>query len=471
MVAGYYITDRSFGYAPIAGTKHAWTEYYDESLEQWKRIDATPPKQEDDEEDTDQEKSGGTGAQEMREQFKDGLTSFEGDDDETGLELTDEQRAQYTNYVKEQIDRLGAEGEINKQAAAEAFLAEHGVTPEEWKVITDYMERANQTKIPKDETIEKTDDSTLGEEWKKFFDLFLVAYRLPAEKRIIQTRQSMGDDVDDAATVGIDVLSGSDDPYGFSKTKQGEREIKLPIDFSNDYLLDMTASMGARDNHGLALKEYQKLFVMSALYHGFQLNQELKYHEGEIPPDGMPVITNHLVSIHGDSRYRELTSGEREITMTQLTELFHVLDKVEQGAGDMVSALSAYRDRLFSTPKMVQKIKAGEMVKTLTILSDGNLWGSACSKESCGYAPNAKETAQSNQLVQEIRAAGVIVNAVGFTEKSRHALMLVDTPNQPNSAAVFATNIGQAVALHHGQMIRSWETIKKAAEYRQLNRL
>ncbi len=472
MVAGYYITDRSFGYTPIAGTKHAWTEYYDQTLGEWKRIDATPPKRDDEEEsDQDEEKSQGSGGDEMREERDDGLTSFEGDDDETGLELTDEQRAQFTEYVKAQFDQLTGEVQTSKLAAAEAFLKEHGVTPEAWKVITDYVERANQTKIPKDQTIEKTDDSTLGEQWEKFFNLFLVAYRIPEKRRTIQVRQSLGSDSSNPSETAIDLLAGSDDPYGYEITKPGEREIKLPIDFSNDYLLDLTASMGARDEYGQALKDYQKLFVMSALYHGFQLNQELKYHEGELPPDGMPFITNHLVSINGDNRYRELTSGEREITMTQLTELFHLLDKVEQGGGDMVGALRAYRDRLFANPEIAQKIKAGEMIKTLTILSDGNLWCKECGKESCSYAPSAKQIAQSRQLIQEVRAAGVIVNAVGFTENSRQALMLVDDTDKPNGAAVIATNIGEAVALHHGQMIRSWETIQKAAEHRQQNRL
>jgi hypothetical protein len=224
--------------------------------------------------------------------------------------------------------------------------------------------------------------------------------------------------------------------------------------------------MEARDRRGYSLREYQKMFVMSALYHGFEINQQLKYFSGELSE--LPFISNHLLSIHGDNKFRELTSGEREITMTQLSELFTLLDQTEQGAGDMVGALEAYIDALMSQPETVTKIMSGKMVKTLTILSDGNLWCSVCGKESCSYSLHVEAAARSKKIVEDLRKVGVIVNAVGFTENSKPVVDIFDTPESPGSAVV-VSDIVEAVAIHHSQMIKSWEVIQKATEFRNLD--
>lgn len=469
MIRGFYVDDRRFGFAPLAGTMHAWTEYYDAGVSQWKRIDATPPKKEEaKEEDQDKEATGGGGGEEMREQVEDGVTNFEGDIESEGLTLDDTQLEQFTQFLGQKFDALSGQEDTAKQQADENFLAEHGITSEEWQRITAYIEQVNQTRIPQAETIDKLEDSTLGQEWEKFFDLFLVAYRLPNKTRRLQVRQSLGADLVDPSSATIDLLSGSDDPYGFELVKRGEQAIKLPIDFSNDFLLDLTASMEATDDFGQSLKEYQKAFVMSSLYHGFAINQQLKYYQGELSE--LPFISNHLVSVHGNNEYRELTSGEQEITMTQLSELCQLLSTTEQGAGNMVGGLQAYRDRLLAQPAMLQKIQLGEMVKTLTILSDGNLWCSSCGQESCRVYLHAESAAQSKKLVQELRGLGVIVNAIGFTETSRPVVSMFEDTTRPGSA-VIASNVAQAVAMHHGQMIRSWETIQKAAEHRRLEQL
>ncbi|MCX6810004.1 MAG: hypothetical protein NTZ65_04665 [Candidatus Berkelbacteria bacterium] len=465
MVTGYYVTDKRFGFAPLAGTKHAWTEFFDITEGIWKRIDATPPKKDDEEEEKEKEEGGSGGGEEMREQKEDGETGYEGETEDEGLELTQDQLEKFNQFLQNKYNEILGSEDTAKQRMQEEFLKEYGISPEEWERVVKYIDEANQTKIPRENTIDKIGDSTLGDEWKKFFELFLVAYRLPDKTRIIQSRQSLGDDLVDPSSAAIDLLSGSDDPYGFEKVKRGEREIKLPIDFSNDFLLDLTASMEASDRNGHSLKEYQKTFVMSALYHGFEINQQLKYFAGELSE--LPFISNHLLSIHGKDKFRELTSGEREITMTQLAELYKLLDQTEQGAGDMVGALEAYRDALMSQPETVTKIMSGKMVKTLTILSDGNLWCSACGKESCNYSLHVEAAARSKAIVDDLRKVGVIVNAVGFTEKSMPVVDMFDTPESPGSAVV-ATDIAQAVAMHHSQMIKSWEIIKKAAEFRKL---
>lgn len=464
VVTGYYVTDKSFGFSPLAGIKHFWTEYFDEPNGLWRCIDATPPKKEDEKDEEDGEARSGTGGDEMQEQIEDGETSFEGDIEDEGLELNDEQLQQLREYIQQKTGEITENAESSKRRVNEAFLVEYGVSKEEWERVLEYINKVNQMPVPREQTIEKVEDSTLGEEWEKFFDLFLTAYRIPAKTKVTQVRQSLGDDLVDPSSAAIDLLSGSDDPYGFEKVKKGEQEIKLPIDFSNDFLLDLTSSMEATDSRGLPLKEYQRQFVMSALYHGFQINEQLKYYAGELSE--LSFISNHLLSIHGAKQYKELTTGEKEITMTQLAELFQLLSKTEQGAGAMVSALQAYRDRLFSRPDVIDKIQRGTMVKTLTILSDGNLWCSACGLESCSYSLHASAIAQAKSVVGELRDAGVVVNAIGFTNQSRPIVEMFDNPTSAGAAVVVA-DTSRAIVAHHGQMVQSWEIIKKAAEFRK----
>lgn len=469
MVTGYYVTDKSFGFAPIAGTKHAWTEYFDNSAGIWRRIDATPPKKDDEDKNKDKEKkNGGSGGEEMLEQAEDAETSFEGDIENESLDLSSEQLEKFNEFLQAKLAELSENDQIIDERKKQAFLKEYGIKPEEWEKVIKYIDQVNQTKIPKENTVDKIKDSILGEEWKKFFKLFLVAYRIPDKTRVMSVRQSLGDDLVDPSTTVIDLLYGSDDPYGFEKIKKGEQEIKLPIDFSNDFLLDLTASMDTNDNFGQSLKEYQKQFVMSALYHGFEINQKLKYYAGELTE--LPFISNHLLSIHGKHQYKELTAGNKEITMTQLAELYKLLDQTEQGAGDMVSALELYKKTLISDQEIFDKIKEGKMIKTLTIISDGNLWCSRCGKESCTVFLHAESAAKSKKIVQELRNFGVIVNAIGFTENSQPIVEIFDNQSDPG-AAIVASDTQEAIVMYHKQMIKSWQAIKKAADFRQVNKI
>ncbi|MEK9156192.1 MAG: transglutaminase domain-containing protein [Patescibacteria group bacterium] len=467
MVRGYYPTDQRFGFTPLKGTTmHAWTEYWDAGAKCWKMIDATPPKKEEEQEEGEKQEGSG-GNQAMIAQQEEGKISFEGETDDEGLELNDEQLEKFKELFKQKYNEITGRKDQTEQIRRDDFLKEYGITPEEWEKIERFVNSVDQTVIPKEYTIGRADDSTLGEEWDKFFEMFLVAYRLPAKTERTLTRQSLGDDLVDPSSTVTDLLAGSDDPFGFERVKRGEQEIKLPIDFSNDFLLDLTSSMEAADRYGNTLREHQKRFVMEALYHGWKINQGIKNHEGELQGE-LPFISNHLLSIHGNNQYRELTSGQKEIAMTQLSEVMKLLDETEQGAGNMIGALEQYRNALLAQPEVIQKIRSGQMVKTLTILSDGNMWCSACGKESCSYSLSTEEAAKSKRLVEELRRIGVIVNAIGFTGNSRHVIDIFDDKTDPGRAIV-ADNVEQAVVMHHKQLVKSWQVIEKAAEYRQFS--
>lgn len=155
--------------------------------------------------------------------------------------------------------------------------------------------------------------------------------------------------------------------------------------------------------------------------------------------------------------------------MTQLYELFSLLTQTEQGAGNMVGALKTYRASLAADPDMLNKIQSGEMVKTLTILSDGNLWCSNCGRESCNVSLHAKAAAEAKSIVEELREIGIIVNAIGFTEQSRPVVAMFDQKDSTGGSAVVVSDITRVVAVHHGQMVKSWQVIQKAAEHRLEN--
>ena len=52
MITGFHVSrDKRFDFAALAGTKHAWLEWWNKDAGKWQRIDATPPSQEEEKDD------------------------------------------------------------------------------------------------------------------------------------------------------------------------------------------------------------------------------------------------------------------------------------------------------------------------------------------------------------------------------------------------------------------------------------
>src|SRR3989344_4817502 len=117
---------------------------------------------------------------------------------------------------------------------------------------------------------------------------------MPTRKSRTMGRESQGGLLTDPVSAGVDIMVGADDPYGYEVTKKRERVDKLPIRFSNDFLLDLTASMQAKNRQGKSILTLEQQFVVSSLYEGYRLNERVKQRASELIDT--PIITNHILS-------------------------------------------------------------------------------------------------------------------------------------------------------------------------------
>ena len=93
----------------------------------------------------------------------------------------------------------------------------------------------------------------------------------------------------------------------------------------------------------------------------------------------------------------------------------------------------------------VAALANGDMLKTLTIMTDGNLWCAVCGQESCNYLYMVPPSSVSTRRSQRARELGVVVNAIGFTDQSRPVAVLFAVEGDPEAAVVVET-LGEALA-------------------------
>ncbi len=467
MVTGYYVEkDSRFSFAAVAGQKHAWLEYWDSENRMWTPIDATPPAPPEDEDE--EKRDGEGGGDELRDDM---LASFQDFSEDQGMEIieqtgspfewTEERLAQLADLIRQGVEAGGGLPSIQEAERDAIFSKQEGVDYKRWEEVRTYVEIVNAIEIPATETMRKEGPSTVGKEWEEIYKMILIAYRLPQKGLPRDVRESEGGYLWDPTIMVTDLLTKSDDPRGNRIESIRTKTERLPILFSNDMLLDLTASMNETDENGVSLKEAQKQFVMTDLYQQFRLNDRLRQRESELSFKP-PYMTSQIFSIHGDKSYREQTVGAERMSIKKLVEMYTTLDTVTQGAGKLVSALEKYLEYLQSDPALMQRIRAGEVVKTMTIVSDGNLWCSQCGKESCSYQHDVRVIAKTQELVAKIRSYGVHVNALGFTKESAAVVELFKDPSDPLAARV-AADIAHAIPLHHGQIAGALKGVNEAA--------
>lgn len=446
MIIGFHIQrDKRFTFAALAGTKHAWLEWWNKDSGLWERIDATPPRKE----------------KELRrisktEKLK--IEPDESDDDPFGLPFEEEN----LKFLKKQLPEL-PETIDETAATGQIFEDLYGISLERWNAVRSFAESVGRERLPREATIDKRSDSTVAEEWKRIFDLFLDAYRLPSPWRRVIGKESQGGELVDPVSAGIDILIGNEDPYGYEKKERREQTEKLPIRFSNDFLLDVTASMEAQNREGQTLLELERKFVMSSLYEGYKLNERLKQRAVELFTT--PLITHHILSIHGGARWREILKNA-PVELKELAAIDEAMKKPTKGSGAMAEAIEQYVKTLEEDAATISALKNGEMVKTLTILTDGNLWCSSCGKESCDYELHGPTLSRVNKALEKARQLGVIVNVIGFTEYSRPVTELFAVEGDSEAAVVVET-LGEALAAHHRQTIRALQPVIKTAQKRK----
>lgn len=461
MITGFHVNrDKRFSFAALAGTKHAWLEWWDDDKKLWERIDATPPKSPEEEKDDGEEGGGGENKDNMNLSDKEEPKAEpeEPDDDAFGLPFKDDDLA----LLKERLAELP---EVSEKSPDTGRIFEdlYGIPRSRWDEVRAFAEEVGRESLPKEATIDGRAASTVAEEWKRIFDLLFIAYRMPSRsRRIMMGRESRGGELVDPVSAGVDVLIGADDPYGFEQKRRREKTEYLPTRFSNDFLLDITASMTAKNQEGHNLLWLERQFVLSSLYEGYKLNERIKQCAGEL--FARPLISHHILSIHGGAKWQEILRNA-PAELKELAAVDEALKNVTSGAGAMAEAIEEYVRTLIEDAATVAALKKGEMVKTLTIITDGNLWCSACGKESCNYELHGPTLDRTRKALEKARELGVIINAIGFTERSRPVAKLFAVEGDKEAAAV-VENLGEALAAHYRQTVRVMRPVAKAAQSR-----
>lgn len=467
MTGDYFIKrDRRFDFAAIAGQRHAWLEYWNSEERVWKRLDATPPKKDEDEdEEEDENPTENTGGDRAENKIDSGLEVGDADPDDSreADEWTEERLEKLRESLKEAAGELGGGESEVLQRTKQEFLEKEGVTMAEWDAVREYAKKIDATPVPRKETYAAEGDSTIGEEWEKLYQDIIVSYKRHKPGLRTLTTRNQGEELTDPVTAGIDIMSGEEDPYGWTLTKKGQKTERLPIWFSNDALLDLTASMEAKDDFGVSLKESQKRFIMTGLYHSYLLNERVRQRAADL--EVVPQVTNHLITIHGQMSHVHLTQGAEATSVKRMVELFRQLDTTKAGSGNIRDALREYRAGLLDDPITLSRIKAGEMLKSLTVISDGNMWCSVCQAEACGIAHDMNYLNQTKQEVAALRELGVKVFGIGFTRKSKPITELMADAKDPDAAQVLRDTT-HAIAAHHGQIVRAFKPIRAAAARR-----
>ena len=458
MVVGYHAKrDKRFTFTALAGDKHAWLEWWNRESGLWERIDATPPAPP--KEDEDEESDEGVGSEDrdmlLTERQDPNITPDETDDDPFGIPFGPEE----LERLKERLADL-PDSDDEAVVVGRTFEDLYGISMERWEEVRRDAEAIGRMVLPKDATIDRRAESTVADEWKRTFDLLMIAYRLPSRSRRLIGRQSQGGVLTDPLSAGIDVLTGSEDPYGYEKRERREQTEKLPIRFSNDFLLDTTASMTAQNSEGVTLLELERQFVLSSVYAGYRLNERIKQRIAELA--NVPTITHHILSIHGGSKWQEvLKTAPAELK--ELAAIDESMRRPTRGAGGMAEALEHYVKTLEEDASTVAALANGDMLKTLTIMTDGNLWCAVCGQESCDYQLHGPTIKRVNKALSRARELGVVVNAIGFTEQSRPVAVLFAVEGDPEAAVVVET-LGEALASHHRQTIRAMRPVIAAAQ-------
>ena len=393
--------------------KHAWGEVWDPDKEIWihKGMDATPAKKQDkqEEQDSDQE-------------------PLEGDFGESLVGQSELSQEEIEKLYQEfsQQDQQTIQPPTPEELAAKQFEQEKGIAWEQWHQLETWINGVNRTPVPAQSSISHR-QSTIYDEWRQLFDLLYKRREIPQQVYKGPVRQSEGEILDDSVTAFVDIRSYEDDPLGYqmSHVRQKER-VEVSV-FEDDFILDISGSMS-----GLPADEQRKM-VLSSEYNIKNLNERLglSRYRGCMTT---PLAVKSRVAVFGDwtSVAQESTDF---ITERGLVELDGVLKSHNQSSRGLRESLKQYREAL--DPATLQKIKKGGYAKVLTVVSDGDVDDQAgCINE-----------------IKELRAAGVVVQGIGFGSEAQDIKIVCHDPADPDTAVVI-DDVSEATLVRHKLLMK-----------------
>jgi len=465
--SGFFVTRHpDVEFAPIGGIGHAWSERWDEATNQWIRMDATPPKQDEDEDEEkdDKDQPASAPAAPGEREIEVGVNDEDNEVEESGvLEMKDEEIAKLLELITETAP--------SAQEVADALFRERtNISMADWKKVEGFVETVNATQVAPEAQIPETPEllrhfrdritapkGTLEREWQKLFCLICThreVFRRKFPGNVRQSESTVG--LENPVDAYIDIMADESDPMGFGIDTRRPETILDVRAFEEDALVDLTSSMNDTDGHGNVMRIEQKKMILSLLYHLMELNEGLNDSRVRSTLRTPLKIRSEIYSIHGQGKknqgqFARLKAADEDITEAALVHLARELDQTTPGAGDFLSALRAYREGI--APETIQKIRSGEIVKLLTIYSDGNHWCSSCGSESCNVQIHADRVRAAQEEIAKIRELGIVVQGIGFTKKAEAIKIMCHDPNEPGGAVV-VHDVSRAVSARHAMLTK-----------------
>jgi hypothetical protein len=417
LVAGRFVTkDPRFDFAALSGTGHAWGEWW--NGQEWVRMEATPAKEKDD-----------------RQEEEEG-ESQEGD---FGEAQAPEEEAQEELELEEiqgmYKDLLQQAGRIDQAPTPEVLFKEkEGISFQEWQKVERFIEAVNATPVLAEHSIDGR-ASTLGEQWRKLFDLLFKRRKVPRPAYRGPVRASEGDELYDPTMAVIDVLSGEEDPMGFKLPSLKTREHIDILAFEDDAIMDLTTSMTSAGVSGALPVEEQKKMILAGLYNLMKLNDRLHLDANRRAMCHPLTLRSHLQAFKGKETVELLHNPSKALDKKALARLFQALDQTQTGAGDLLGALQNYEASL--KPETLQKIKDKKLLKVLTIVSDGEV----------------ANQAECVQIVAQLREKGIVVQGIGFGAQAQSIRVLCHDEAHKDSAVVIE-DVRQASFTRHRLLVQ-----------------
>lgn len=417
---GPYINNKDprFDFAVVEAPgvdKHAWGEIWDPDSQKWthRGMDATPPKQKDDSQD-DQKEPG----EPLDGDFGESLVNQP--------ELSPEEVERMYQELITGSEQTTQPEPTPEQRAAEQFQEEKGVSYAEWKKLEHWINNINKTPVPPEMSIRKR-PSTLYQEWRDLFDLLYKRREIPYQAYKGTVRQSEGEFLGDPVTAYIDVRSGDDDPSGYQRSYEKQKEVVEVSEVDDDFVLDISGSMAGR-----AEEEMRKM-VLSSSYNIMRLNERFQHSQNKSRMRTPLRVRSTQITF--GSGATEVVDKEDLMSEKVLVRVDQQLKAKNQGSEGLVTALQKYQQSL--DVETLKQIKQGKRIKILTIVSDGDV----------------SSQGQCIALITQLRSQGVIVQGIGFGSAAQD-IRVVCHDSADAEAATVIDDVRQATLTRHKLLMK-----------------
>lgn len=313
-----------------------------------------------------------------------------------------------------------------EQRAAEQFQEEKGVSYVEWKRLERWIGVVNNTPVPPEMSIRKQ-PSTLYQEWRDLFDLLYKRREIPYQAYKGPVRQSEGEFLDDPVTAYIDVRSRDDDPSGYQRSYEIQREVIEVSEVDDDFVLDISGSMA-----GSPEDEMRKM-VLSSSYNIMKLNERFQHSRNKTRMR-TPLRVRSTQITFGSGAI-ELVDKEDIMSEIVLVGLDKELKANNQGSEGLVTALQKYQQSLDA--ETLTQVRQGKRSKILTVVSDGDVTNQA----------------ECIALITKLRSQGIVVQGIGFGSAAQVIKVVCHDPADTEAATVI-DDVRQATLTRHKLLMK-----------------